>query len=95
MVRPARGEEPPPWQADQGRKPVRSGHGRQRIDHKRHHGPRVLFNPEYLEVESQVASSVVEIRKELTEAIQAACTLRPRSSDAITSSTDCTSPKIE
>jgi hypothetical protein len=31
---------------------------------------RVLFNPEYLEVEVQVASSVVQIRRELTEALQ-------------------------
>ena len=31
---------------------------------------RVLFNPEYLEVESQVDHSVIEIRKELTEALQ-------------------------
>ena len=31
---------------------------------------RVLFNPDYLEIESQVARSVTEIRKELTEALQ-------------------------
>jgi hypothetical protein len=31
---------------------------------------RALFNPDYLEIESQVAWSVTEIRKELTEALQ-------------------------
>lgn len=31
---------------------------------------RVLYNAEYLEVETEVSSSVVDIRKELTEALQ-------------------------
>src|SRR5262249_38073726 len=31
---------------------------------------RVLFNPEYLEIEIQVNSSVDQIRRELTEALQ-------------------------
>src|SRR5262249_22754147 len=31
---------------------------------------RVLFNPEYLEVQAQVDNSVIDIRRELTEALQ-------------------------